>query len=599
MMNLNVGIKGLVLLSAMILSFGTSIPEAKACGGFFCNPGLFNGQPTIQTGERILFTVDDDNIRAYVQVYFDGPAADFAWIVPVATVPDVGVGTDQVFTVLENMTRPQFQVDFEVADNCSFYPSTIWENEWSEGGGEEGEFPAEGDAGYVNVLAEGKAGPYNYEIVESNNSEILVAWLNENDYEQPPEALPLIEHYVAKEMKFVAVKLQPGKTTGDIAPIILDFQEQSPCIPLVLTSVAAEENMPVKAYVLGGKRSVPTNWLHVTVNQKKLDWFSLDGDFGGMGFGNLGSSYENVLMEAIEEAEGHAFTTEYAGPSSVMNNQLNAGQYDNVSTLQEIESPADFVNSLGQFFAGSNQLLSILQQFIPLPEGYTELDFYNNPLFYVEEYEAINPDLDALYNAIIDAIVTPVLEAQEMFDQFPYLTRLYSRVPLKAMDRDPIFDFQDIGDVPRLRKATFHMTCEDGGKSFYMELENGETFVPTNYPTGVWEGFDPEENLYNAGSVNVEELPAADTIVVYAPGKEPRRINADDAAYVDDQLQTTPPEDVDVPEFVEEVPEGGAPVSTQGNNVREGCSSTGLHTLFPLLGLLVLALSVRRRRLNG
>ena len=62
----------------------------------------------------------------------------------------------------------------------------------------------------------------------------------------------------------------------------------------------------------------------------------------------------------------------------------------------------------------------------------------------------------------------------------------------------------------------------------------------------VWEGFDPEENLHNAGSVNVEELPAADTIVVYAPGKEPRRVNADDAAYVDEQLQTTPPEEVDV-----------------------------------------------------
>ena len=52
--------------------------------------------------ERILFTVDDDAIRAYVQVYYDGPADDFAWVVPVATVPEVGVGTDEVFTAWTN-----------------------------------------------------------------------------------------------------------------------------------------------------------------------------------------------------------------------------------------------------------------------------------------------------------------------------------------------------------------------------------------------------------------------------------------------------------------------------------------------------------------
>ena len=42
----------------------------------------------------------------------------------------------------------------------------------------------------MNVLAEGKTGPYNYTVVESNNSDLLVAWLNENDYEQPPKPFP-------------------------------------------------------------------------------------------------------------------------------------------------------------------------------------------------------------------------------------------------------------------------------------------------------------------------------------------------------------------------------------------------------------------------
>ena len=405
---------------------------------------------------------------------------------------------------------------------------------------------AERKAGYVNVLAEGKTGPYNYQVVESNKADILVAWLNENDYEQPPEALPLIEHYVAKEMKFVAVKLQPDKVAGDVAPIILDFVEQSPCIPLVLTSVAAEPDMPVKAYVLGEKRSVPTNWLHVTVNQKKLDWFSMENTWWGGGFNDLDSSYETVLKEAIAEAEGHAFTTEYAGTSTIMENQLDFGQYDSVANLLEIDHPADFVMEIQQYFSGSNQLLNILRKYIPAPDGVNENDFYNNPESYMDDYDAMEVDLEALYQELNDVIVKPVQEAQEMFDQFPYLTRLYSRVPVDAMDRDPVFDFQDAPDVSNVHTATFKMECQDGGFSYYMELENGETFIPEGIPS--WWDLNPEENAFAEGDEGGgEEEPAADRIELYAPGMEVREVAAADVEYVEEQLRTKPPEEVEVP----------------------------------------------------
>ena len=97
-------------LAGLLLAPGV----ASACGGFFCN----NNTPTVQTGERILFTVEEDSIRAYVQVYYDGPADDFAWVVPVATVPEVGVGTDEVFTSLDQRTSPKFQIDYQIEEAC-------------------------------------------------------------------------------------------------------------------------------------------------------------------------------------------------------------------------------------------------------------------------------------------------------------------------------------------------------------------------------------------------------------------------------------------------------------------------------------------------
>ena len=433
-------------IHALIVSFAVvaslSAPGiASACGGFFCN----NNTPTVQTGERILFTVEEESIRAYVQVYYDGPADDFAWVVPVATVPEVGVGTDEVFTRLDQLTSPIFEVNYEVDDAC--YGS---DSDFGIGlaGGVFAESATAADDGGVTVLAQGKTGPYNYQVVDSNDADILVAWLNENGYEQPPEALPLIQHYVAKEMKFVAVKLLPNKDAGDIAPIILDFEEQGPCIPLILTSVAAQEDMPVKAYVLGEKRAVPTNWLHVGVNLKKLDWFAMENTWWNPGLGNLDSSYENLLIQAIGEAEGHAFTTEYAGTSSIMENQLDFGQYDNVEDLLSYEDPADFVMALQNYFSGSNQLLNLLQQYIPSPDNIDEQSFYNCPECHKEAYDALEVDLEALYAELIEVIVKPVQEAQEMFDRFPYLTRLYSRVSLDAMDRDPSLPSKTAGMSP-------------------------------------------------------------------------------------------------------------------------------------------------------
>ena len=561
-----------VSLSAM----GLTTSNAEACGGFFCN----NQDPTVQTGEKILFAVEDDNIRAYVQVFYDGPADDFAWIIPVASNPDVGVGTDLVFNVLEANTNPYFQIDMKVDDSC--YDLGIYPNiDMMLGGAENDSSPSGTDGGdFVNVVAEGDAGPYNYVTLESNNSDVLVAWLNENDYAQPPSALPLIEHYVANEMLFVAVKLQPGKDVGDIAPIVLDFKEQNPCVPLVLTQVAATPDMPVKVFLLGDKRAVPTNWLHVSVNEKKLDWFSLQNN----GWGGPLESYEAVLSEAIAEAEGHAFTTEYAGSSELMKNKLDNGQFDNVSDLLSYTNADEFMEAVQNYFSGSADLLNILRKHLPTPDGIDEQDFYNWPGQYSEEYAALDADLDALYAELVDVLVTPMIEAQEMFDKHPYLTRLYSKVSIESMDRDPIFEFQDGEDVSNQHKAILNMTCEDGKVSYHMELENGETFVPE-----APEYWNLPENASSPDDVSV--LPSAERIELFGTDIAPRVVAPEYAEYVDEQLDMTPSQNVDVPE-APAIPETTAVASGRG------CSATGsesgsTHLAF---GVLMMGLALLRRR---
>ena len=95
--------RGLALMGALVVP-----SHAFACGGFFCN----SLEPVDQSAERILFAVDDQagTVTAHVQIFFEGDADDFAWVVPVPSIPELFLSTDSLFTVLDERVGPQFSV---------------------------------------------------------------------------------------------------------------------------------------------------------------------------------------------------------------------------------------------------------------------------------------------------------------------------------------------------------------------------------------------------------------------------------------------------------------------------------------------------------
>ena len=78
------------LLGACLLGVGAQPSRASACGGFFCQSAPMN-----QAGENILFSIEDDrSMTAYVQIFYQGEADAFAWILPLPSVPELSVGTE-------------------------------------------------------------------------------------------------------------------------------------------------------------------------------------------------------------------------------------------------------------------------------------------------------------------------------------------------------------------------------------------------------------------------------------------------------------------------------------------------------------------------
>ncbi|MEM7343818.1 MAG: DUF2330 domain-containing protein [Chloroflexota bacterium] len=226
--------KRLVFLGILTILLLSAAP-AGACGGLFCQ-----NIPVDQAAERIIFTVDPDTVSAYVQINFTGNAPDFAWVVPVPSVPEVDVAEVSAFNELQVATDPVFMVPP--------VPDCMFDDEFSFFGGAMAPEPAlESAAQDVTVYSSGEAGPYAFDVVgtETGNVNALIDWLNENNYRITPEMEPLVFVYVREGMMFLAMKLQPEQGAQDIQPVKMTYEAERPTIPLRLTAVAATPNMGI------------------------------------------------------------------------------------------------------------------------------------------------------------------------------------------------------------------------------------------------------------------------------------------------------------------------------------------------------------------
>ena len=71
----------------------------------------------------------------------------------------------------------------------------------------------------------------------------------------------LIDVYVRENKYFVALKLLNGVGVKSIQPIVLTFRGTEACVPLRLTAIAANPDMPVLVWVLSDKRVAPARLL--------------------------------------------------------------------------------------------------------------------------------------------------------------------------------------------------------------------------------------------------------------------------------------------------------------------------------------------------
>lgn len=327
--------------------------SAAACGGLFCT-----NVPVDQSAERIIFTMDEGQIGTYVQINYTGSPADFAWVLPVPSVPTLATADMATFRDLDRMTAPLYIPPR--APDCVLRRMPM-------------PAAAAPSAPGVDVLASGTVGPFDYVVVTSPDPAEMVRWLRDNSYRIEPEMEPLVKAYTDDGMVFLAMKLHPGKNTQDIVPIKLDYASTQPMIPLRLTAVAAQPNMGVLTWIFANGRTAPLNYVDMTIS---------DGEVAFNPFGN--NNYRQVVVQAKDQAGGRAFVTEFAGPTTSL--------------------------------------------------------------------RASDPT------------------AQRLIQQYPYLTRFYTRISPDQMTVDPIFDYApakgDVSNTHDLSKLPSPFDCTDDFSTF-------------------------------------------------------------------------------------------------------------------------------------
>lgn len=450
--------------TVLLLTLTCHVNPARACGGLFCSASA----PVNQAAERIIFSKNaDQTVTAVVQIQYEGPSEEFAWVLPVPGVPEVNVSSDVAFTRLQQASNPQYNFTTVVEGRCKSRRGS--DSASAAGTGGTGGFAGSGGTandGGIDILASGTVGPYDYIVIKPDASfervgDVVVQWLTIEGYDvvppggDPDEIAMLLGGYMQEGMNLLAFRLIKGNDTGTIRPVWITYESDQPMIPIRPTAVAANDDMGVMVWVLGEARAVPVNYKALELNQVLINWL------------NGARNYNQVVVAAANEAGGQGFVAERAGPSADYDNvvlfEFEREDWEALQMSASVLSPVEVLQESSWRFGGWDGYRSAVERV--LPETVDVDAFISCPACNQDALSTF--DVRAFIEALEEDVVEPMIKTQELLGSRPYVTRLYTTLSAPEMDLDPLFDFNpDLSTVSNIHTARRVIECH---RSVYME----------------------------------------------------------------------------------------------------------------------------------
>lgn len=469
-----------LFLLALVAAWLAPTQRASACGGLFCNQLA----PVVQSSERIVFVDNGDGtITAVIEIVYSGPSTSFSWVLPVSGVPAVEVASTVLLPTLSSMTQPTLQATFEGSpctfdSGCSGCACGAASDSVRSGGSDAGMQPG------VVVVGSGSAGPYDYDVISidsgvSNQADTARTWLMTNGYDVSTVGADVLGAYLEGGQNLIAFRLKKSATTGSIRPIVMTYTSTIGVIPIRPTAVAAQNDLGILVFMMGGSRAVPVTYDEIELSEAALDWTQFT------------SPYTTVVGDAVDEADGHAFLTEFAGMLSGTGIDLNATEaraahqslvaqptLDGWALVAAAVDALDADPSGVGFATPYDGLVDALVEGVPNMTAASAASYISFPA--PRAGVPIGFDRAAFLDALDRYVVAPREVSEDIANRRPYVTRLFTTIDPAEMTVDPVFAFASgLPTVAAARTATVTQACVNGTTTLVrVDLDDGTGFDP-------------------------------------------------------------------------------------------------------------------------
>jgi hypothetical protein len=280
--------------TAAVLTVGL-VSVVLADGSFFVSlSGRAGGQGLASSAaQKAVIIRDGAHEILLLQTTYSGPAAAFAWVVPVPSRP----APDDIFIASSDFIKGALLTTQPTV-------STGLRDPWAFSLGMAGGFRGI-EKRQVTVWQELLVGDYQVAVLSATGGTSLVGWLRANGYSVPASLGPVAAEYARKRWCFVALKMNPRRVGGqallkDVQPLGLRFEAERLVYPLRISAVSAPERTTLVLVV----------YAPGVVQPRELPTVGLPSDTKLA----RGEAYQALVRRTLAEHQGRALLVEDRRP---------------------------------------------------------------------------------------------------------------------------------------------------------------------------------------------------------------------------------------------------------------------------------------------
>ncbi len=245
--------KFLVTVAATALTLAITTTAQAFCGFYVAkaDTSLYN------QASQVVLVRDDDRTVITMANDYQGEAEDFAVVIPVPTFIERGqinVADRAVIDHLDSYTSPRL-VEYHDPDPCLRY-------EYKSSDLLESNLPAtvrqsasQRDRSLgVTIEAKYTVGEYDILILSAEESDGLITWLEENDYNIPQGAEAVVDSYLRQDMRFFVAKVNLEEQSklgySYLRPLQVAYESNKFMLPIRLGTLNAQGKQELFVYGL-------------------------------------------------------------------------------------------------------------------------------------------------------------------------------------------------------------------------------------------------------------------------------------------------------------------------------------------------------------